>query len=340
MSSPRNVCVTACDGHTGFAIAELLLTNDDFKVDSVVGLSLHPQSSNAKELHKLGAKVVAHHPGRERDMIKVLKNTKCDTLCLIPPAESDKYNIVLELISAAKKADIPNVLFISSVGCDLADPKKQPGLHQFIELETQVLANKGDPDTALGHSPCVIRAGFYAENILLYAPQVIEEKVLPLPIGPNHKFAPVALGDIAQLAAFVLSGKGEHGFDDRHRGQLMVATGPMLAAGNELAEAASKALGVDIEFEDISEAEAKKVLKAQAKEHDDSEKQYLLEYYALVRAGKTNYISTTAFQYVTGQNPQELEEFFKVYASEFEGAKKEKKESNGETSAKKRKTRN
>ena len=38
------------------------------------------------------------------------------------------------------------------------------------------------------------RAGFYAENLLLYAPQAKEEGVLPLPIGENHKFAPVALG--------------------------------------------------------------------------------------------------------------------------------------------------
>lgn len=37
-------------------------------------------------------------------------------------------------------------------------------------------------------------AGFYAENLLLYAPQAKEEGILPLPIGESHKFAPVALG--------------------------------------------------------------------------------------------------------------------------------------------------
>jgi hypothetical protein len=31
--------------------------------------------------------------------------------------------------------------------------------------------------------------------------------------------------DVAQVAAHVLTGKGKHGFDDRHRGQLMVLTG-------------------------------------------------------------------------------------------------------------------
>jgi hypothetical protein len=104
----------------------------------------------------------------------------------------------------------------------------------------------------------------------------------------------------------------------------------MLAAGAELAASASKALGLKIEFEDISEAEAKKVLKKQAYDHDDSEKQYLLEYYALVREGKTNYISTTAFHDVTGAHPQEPTEFFKVYAEELQ---------NGSSPNKKRKAR-
>ena len=50
---------------------------------------------------------------------------------------------------------------------------------------------------------------------------------------------------------------------------------------------------------------------------DDSEKEYLLEYYALVRAGKTNYISTSAFVNMTGQHPMEPPDFFKAYAEEF-----------------------
>jgi hypothetical protein len=155
----RNVCVTACDGQTGFLIAELLLSNKDFsaKVDSVTGLTLHPRSEKATELQNLGAKIVAHHPGRERDMVKTLKGTGCDTICLIPPTHEDKFDIVMELISAAKKAGVQNALLISAAGCDLADAKKQPRLREFIDMETQFLSSKGDPNTSLGHSPCVIR---------------------------------------------------------------------------------------------------------------------------------------------------------------------------------------
>lgn len=48
---------------------------------------------------------------------------------------------------------------------------------------------------------------------------------MPLPIGELHKFPPIALGDVAQVAAHVLTGKGKKGFNDKHRGQLMVLTG-------------------------------------------------------------------------------------------------------------------
>jgi DNA helicase TIP49 (TBP-interacting protein) len=123
-----------------------------------------------------------------------------------------------------------------------------------------------------------------------------------------------------------LTGKGKHGFSDKHRGQLIVLTGPMLATGDELATAASQALGQDMKFEDISEAEAKRVLRSQSTS-DSSELQYLLEYYSLVREGKTNYISTTAFHDITSAHPQEPNEFFKTYAQEFKirtGSKRRK----------------
>ncbi|KAF5001314.1 hypothetical protein FDECE_10998 [Fusarium decemcellulare] len=323
----RNVCITAVDGHTGFLIAELVLKHRDFsrKVNSVVGLTLHPDSDRAKQLKELGATIVQHDPGRLRIVTRTLKDINCDTICLVPPAHPDKFEICEELATAAKRADIPNVCLISSAGCDYAERERQPRLREFIDLESLVLEAKGDAGTSAGTSPCVIRAGFYAENLLLYAPQAKEEGHLPLPIGENHKFAPVALGDVAQVAAHVLTGKGKHGFDDKHRGQMMVVTGPMLCAGAELATAASKALGTELQFENISEAEAKKVLKAQS-DIDQSEQQYILEYYSLVREGKTNYISTTAFHDVTGEHPTEPENFFQMYQSEMRPKKKAKHE--------------
>ena len=155
----RHVCVTAAEGHAGYAVIELLLTHENFKnaVDSVTALSLQPHAETCKELSKLGAKIVAHEPGRLSKMVGSLRTVGADTLCLIPPARKDKVDLTLELIDAAKKANIPNVCCISSAGCDLAERDKQPRLREFIDLETRFLACKGDPSTSTGHSPVVIR---------------------------------------------------------------------------------------------------------------------------------------------------------------------------------------
>ena len=157
--SGRNVCITAVDGHTGFAIAELILQHEDFssKVDSIAGLAIDPKSEHAQELKKLGAVIVPHKPGRVRDMSNTLQELGCDTICLVPPAHHDKFDICVELVEAAKRAGVSNVLLISSAGCDYADAKKQPRLREFIDLEALVLETKGDPNVPTGGSPCIIR---------------------------------------------------------------------------------------------------------------------------------------------------------------------------------------
>jgi hypothetical protein len=155
----RKLCITAVDGQTGYLIAELLLTNPDFssKIDSIIGLTLNPSHEKCKDLAKLGAEIVHHVPGREKQMVQLLKKTGADTICLIPPAHKDKFQITLELVNAAKKAGVQNVCCISSAGADVADEKKQPRLREFIEIENLVMASKGDPTSPLGHSPVVIR---------------------------------------------------------------------------------------------------------------------------------------------------------------------------------------
>ncbi len=51
----------------------------------------------------------------------------------------------------------------------------------------------------------------------------------------------------------------------------------------------------------------------------------MLEYYSLVREGKTNYIATTAFHDVTGEHPTEPDEFFRMYQDEVRPKKKPKR---------------
>lgn len=177
-----------------------------------------------------------------------------DTCMLIPPARKDKAKITRTLLDAAKQAKtVTNLVFLSSAGADYAERDQQPRLREFIDLERLALQPKQDSSSGdTGHSSCVLRAGFYMENLLLYTKQAQAEGRLPLPIDTHHKFAPVALGDVVQVAAYALTSVGPHGLADNVRGEVLIVTGPMLTAGPELATAASQALGTKMEFESIS----------------------------------------------------------------------------------------
>lgn len=214
----RNICVTTAEGNTGFLIAKLLLTDPKFRknVDRVTALAINTQSPYVQELEKLGAVVAQHRPGRVRDTTQILRYIEADTLMLIPPAHVDKIDITLEILEAAKRVNIGNVCLLSAAGCDLADRDAQPRLREFIELEVALMKMKGDPSTRTGYSNCIIRCvtaseciccfktlkkmhayeqrpGFYAENLLLYTPQAQAEGLLPIPIGKDHQFPPIAL---------------------------------------------------------------------------------------------------------------------------------------------------
>ncbi|KAL1741431.1 hypothetical protein HDZ31DRAFT_45457 [Schizophyllum fasciatum] len=323
--STRQILITAAEGQTGRLILELLSTDGNYS-DKYAGLTALVFSEEAKasvEQEGFPVTVLVYDPKDEPTLVQAMENV--DTCLLIPPARKDKAQITKTLLTAAKKAkSVTNLVFLSSAGCDYAERDKQPRLREFIDLEKLAMEAKSDPSTGdTGHSPCIIRAGFYTENLLLYTKQAQGEGKLPIPIDTNHKFAPVALGDVAQLAAHVITSVGPQGLADEVRGQMMVLTGPMLVAGPELAQAASQALGVNMEFQSITEPQAKKILASdQGEEVDEAEKEYLLEYYSLVREGKTAYVSNAAFQAIFGSRGQEIPDFFKAYSSEFKPKKR------------------
>lgn len=159
----RNVCITSVEGNTGFLIAKLLLSDENFSkaIGTVSGLTLNPNAERCRDLNQLGATIVPHQPGRVKNVAASLKNANADTVCLVPPASQHKIDVTAELIEAAKMADIPNIVFLSAAGCDLAERDRQPRLREFIDLEALILGTKGDPVTRTGHSPVVIRYGLY-----------------------------------------------------------------------------------------------------------------------------------------------------------------------------------
>ncbi|KAL0952283.1 hypothetical protein HGRIS_006573 [Hohenbuehelia grisea] len=322
----RNILVTAGEGNTGRAILECLMEGADFK-GKYASVSALVFSDDDDDLVSMGVTVLPYEKIKD-SLVKEMTNAKIDTVLLIPPARKDKMRLSKVILEAAKATKaVTNLVLLSSAGCDLAERHNQPRLREFIDLEALAMQPKSLPETGdTGHSPVIVRAGFYAENLLLYTKQAQGQGQLPIPIDAKHKFSPVALGDVARVCAYILTSQGPHGIADEVRGQLIVLTGPMMVAGAELAEAASQALGTRMEFKSITESQAKKIFNSdQGEEVDETEKEYLLEYYSLVREGKTAYVSDIPFVHMFGEKPQAMPEFFKAYSSEFKPKKRRTK---------------
>lgn len=251
--SERNILITAGEGQTGRLLIDLLTTDETYrtKYKSLTALVFSEEAVSVLDEYE-DVQVVVYDPKDKKTLLEAMKSI--DTCMLIPPARKDKAAITRKLLQTAQQAKtVTNLIFLSSVGCDFAEHSKQPRLREFIELEALALQPKSEPESGdTGHSPCVIRAGFYAENLLLYSKQAQGEGKLPLPIDEKHKFAPVALGDVAQIAAHALTSVGPHGLADEVRGEILIVTGPMLTAGPELAMAASQALNTKMEFQSVT----------------------------------------------------------------------------------------
>ncbi|GAA5879428.1 hypothetical protein JCM1840_007034, partial [Sporobolomyces johnsonii] len=197
-SSARKIAITAAEGYTGSAVIELLLTDGAYKdkFSSLVGLTFGADgtSEGSAVLNELGVETVDVLDADEAALEETLKDLEIDTLLLVPPARKDKTKLVKKVLNAGKATkSVQNVVFLSSASADYAERDKQPRLREFIDLEVLAMQPKSDPSTGdTGHSPCVVRAGFYMENLLLYSKQAQGEGKLPLPIDPDHKFAPAS----------------------------------------------------------------------------------------------------------------------------------------------------
>ncbi|GJE91575.1 NAD(P)-binding protein [Phanerochaete sordida] len=312
----RKIMVTAAEGLTGRYLIDLLMTEPHrsryltltalcFSIEAAAGFADYP-----------GLNVVVYDP-TDRRALRGYMEAWADTCMLIPPARKDKAEITRTLIDAAKAArNVHNLVFLSAAGCDYAEYNRQPRLREFIDLEAAVMAAHPEgPPASSSHSTCIVRAGFYAENILLYSREMNAEGRIPIPIDDIHRFAPVAVADVVAVCAYCLTSVGPQGLAEGVRDEVLTVTGPELVSGRKLAEAASQNLGMKLVFESISEGEAMQILKAADPLVDDSEKEYILEYYSLVRAGRTNYVSNTPMMLFYGHRGIHPGGLFMTYSS-------------------------
>jgi len=159
-AASRCLIVTTGEGQTGHLIAELLLTDEHFssRLARLYVATCNSEHQHIADLEKKGAFIVACTPGDLKGTTKAFMHTGADTILVVPPSVDNKLNASKEMLQATKNAKIPNVVLLSSAGCDMAERDTQPRLREFIDIESELMAAKG---TEIRHSPCIIRWGSF-----------------------------------------------------------------------------------------------------------------------------------------------------------------------------------
>jgi uncharacterized protein YbjT (DUF2867 family) len=298
MTKPK-VCITSVDGFTGYEIAKLLATEPGFKDKIQCICATAEDESEAIDLKDKGVTICKAKSSS--DYAGIFE--KADTVVLIPPSRKDKAEHAKNLINAASEAKVKNCIVISMAATDMADLKSHH-LCEFQKIEH--LVKQANFEHWL-----ILRANFYAQNLLLYKEQ-IKKGILPIPIG-DGKFAPSDLVDVAEATTLLLSDPDKM---KEYSGQLLTLTGPTAMSGQQMAQHMSKIVGKEIKFEDISNNEASKIL-SHIEMLDESEKLLLLEFYDLVKQHRANFVTAHVFKALVGRNPSPLDDFIQRHKAEL-----------------------
>jgi len=220
-----------------------------------------------------------------------------DDLFIVPTATDQKVAHARNYIKAAKKADVKFVLLLSMTG---AEARNYLFADQFRDIEETLQREQIE-------NYCVLRSNFYMQNLLLYKDQ-IKQGVLPIPLKQG-KFNPLDADDVGKAAQAILTDCS------KHCGKWYNICGPQQLTGQEMAQAISKAANRQVQFQTISNDEARKILKNQRV--PNSEAQGLLEFYKLAELGQLTEEAKNDYESIVGQKPNSLENFLKRNINEL-----------------------
>jgi uncharacterized protein YbjT (DUF2867 family) len=203
---------------------------------------------------------------------------KCDCFVIVPPSGGNKMDVVRKYLEVCKRANVKHIIVVSTLMPKETEDlgKKYRSLQEFRDMEKMV-TDSGLQDV------CIVRLGFYMENLLAYRDQIAHGS-LPLPLGPDDAMAPVCLRDAAQG---ILELCKQSITKNKFPREVVQFTGTKVCTPVQMAEAAGEALGTKVEYKQISERDADKILSKAPME--DREASLVLEMYGLTHEGKLNF---------------------------------------------------
>jgi uncharacterized protein YbjT (DUF2867 family) len=221
-----------------------------------------------------------------------------DRAMLISSSDPAMLDVQSNFIEAARKAGVKHVVKLSGIIAELDSPFRFARMHGEIERRLE------DSGMAFTH----LRAGEFMPAYFRQAPSIVAKGALFLPME-DAKIAMIDIGDIAEVAATILTSAG-------HEGKIYPLTGSEALSMAEVAEKLSAATGKRIQYVNVTPDEAKRAQLAAGMPAFIADA--LAELFAERRKGKESQVSPI-IPTIFGRRATSFDEFAMRNAAIFRG---------------------
>ena len=285
------ILVTGATGQNGSELVRRLSAQD------VPVRALVRSSAKARSLSSLpGVEIVEGDMARPEMLATALEGV--DRAMLISSTAPDMVEVQSAFIDAARKAGVRHVVKLSGIIPDLDSPFRFARMHGEIEQRLE----------ASGMAFTHLRAGEFMPSYFRQVPSIVGRGILALPME-DARIASIHIGDIAEVAAAVLTTPG-------HDGKTYPLTGPEALSMDEVAEKLSAVTGKTIRYVNVDPEEAKQAQLARGLPPYLVDG--LVELFAERRKGKESEVWQT-IETVFGWRPTSFDEFARQNAAIFRG---------------------
>jgi uncharacterized protein YbjT (DUF2867 family) len=285
------ILVTGATGLNGKALVRHL------SAKGVALRALVRSLAKAAELSSLpNVEIVAADMARPETLPGALRGV--DRAMLISSSAPDMLEVQSNFIAAAAQAGVKHVVKLSGIMPELDSPFRFARMHGEIEKRLE----------ASGMAFTHLRAGEFMPAYFRQVPSIVAKGAMFLPME-NAKIASIDVGDIAEVAATVLTSSG-------HEGKIYPLTGPEALGMAEVAEKLSAAAGKKIRYVNVAPDDAKQAQLAAGVPPYLAEA--LAELFAERRKGKEAQVWPVA-ETILGRRPTSFAEFAARNAAIFRG---------------------
>ena len=221
-----------------------------------------------------------------------------DRSILNSSADPAMVEVQSNFIAAAAKAGVRHVVKLSGIMPELDSPFRFARMHGEIEKRLE----------ASGMAFTHLRAGEFMPSYFRQVPMILAKGALFLPME-NQRIASIDIGDLAEIAAIVLTKPG-------HEGKIYPLTGPDALTMTEVAERLSAATGKTIKYINVPPEDVRKAQLAAGVPPYIADA--LAELFAERRKGKESQVWPVA-QTLLGRRPTSFAEFAARNAAIFRG---------------------